>query len=380
MIVCKRVTSYDADAVREAVEAVFAVWDGAAALKAGTRVLLKPNLLARHAPDKAVTTHPAVVRAVIDALVARGVRAADITVADSPGGVYNEGVMRAIYRVSGMEDVCEATGAKLYMGCRARQRRAEGELVRSFHLIEPVHDADVIIDLPKIKTHVMMGMTCAVKNLFGTIPGLEKAELHMRFPDKQRFGEMLVDLCGAVRPSLVIADGVVGMEGDGPAGGVPRALNVVLGGADPYEIDLAVCRMMDLEPENVPYLDAALRRGVCQRVNGPWNILGDADAAAPVAGFRLPRSYADVNFSARVPRPVRWLVPGAEKLIAPHPVIERGRCVGCGKCAEICPQHTISLKKGRAHIDPSKCIRCFCCHEMCPVKAIRVRRFGLFKL
>ena len=170
------------------------------------------------------------------------------------------------------------------------------------------------------------------------------------------------------------------MEGDGPGGGAPRALNVILGGADPYEIDLAVCRMMSLDPARVPYLAAAQRRGLCAQALDVSHLSGDADAAAPVPGFRLPKSYADINFSARVPRPIRWLVPGAEKLIAPRPVIERARCVGCGKCAEICPQHTITLKGGRARIEPSKCIRCFCCHEMCPVKAIRVRRFGLFKL
>ena len=380
MIVCRRVPDYDSPALQSAVEEIFGAWEGAKALSASARVLLKPNLLAKHAPEKGVTTHPAVVRAVIEALCARGVLPQNITVADSPGGVYNETLMRSVYRVSGLEAVCRETGAQLYTACRSRAKKADGELVREFTLIEPVHEADVVIDLPKLKTHVMTGMTCAVKNLFGTVPGLQKAEFHMRFPDKERFGGMLVDLCETVRPALVIADGVLAMEGDGPAGGTPRNLGVVLGGNDPYEIDLAVCRMMNLEPSRVPYLAAAQRRGLCAEHLDASALRGDADAAAPVPDFKLPESYTSIDFSTRAPRAVRWLVPGVEKFIAPRPVIERGRCIGCGKCAEICPQHTIALKNGRAHIDPSACIRCFCCHEMCPVKAIAVRRFGLFKL
>ncbi len=120
--------------------------------------------------------------------------------------------MQAIYRASGLAAACEQYGAALYTGCRALPRKAQGVRVHEFNLIEPVHEADFIIDLPKIKTHVMTGMSCAVKNLFGTVPGLQKAELHMRFPEKQAFGEMLVDLCETVRPSLVIADGILAME------------------------------------------------------------------------------------------------------------------------------------------------------------------------
>ena len=180
MIVCRRVPDYDSPALQSAVEEIFGAWEGAKALGASARVLLKPNLLAKHAPEKGVTTHPAVVRAVMEALCARGVLPQNITVADSPGGVYNETLMRSVYRVSGLEAVCRETGAQLYTACRSRAKKADGELVREFTLIEPVHEADVVIDLPKLKTHVMTGMTCAVKNLFGTVPGLQKAEFHMR--------------------------------------------------------------------------------------------------------------------------------------------------------------------------------------------------------
>lgn len=378
-VYCYDVPDYAGPALARAVEDIFARSEAARALGPQSRVLIKPNLLAKHAPEKAVTTHPAVLDAVLCALERRG--AAHITVADSPGGRYDAAVMRGIYRASGLEEVCARHGVTAYTECASAPRRAQGVRVREFALIAPVHEADFIIDLPKIKTHVMTGMSCAVKNLFGTIPGLQKAELHMRFPEKADFGEMLVDLCETVKPDLVIADGVLAMEGDGPAGGVPRALGLVLGGEDPYTLDLAVCRLMGLAPERVPYLAAAQARGLCPAALDETLLQGDVQAAAPVKDFRLPAAGgADVSFAHKAPRFLRRAAPAVEQWLAPRPKIERSRCIGCGKCAEICPGHTIAVRDKKAHIDPKHCIRCFCCHEMCPVKAIAVKRRGVFRL
>lgn len=377
-VFCYSVPGYDSPALAAAVEDIFAQSAAARALGPDSRVLVKPNLLAKHAPDKGVTTHPAVLDAVLAALERRGVTR--VTVADSPGGVYTPGVMQSIYRVSGLWDVCARHGATAYTACETAARRIDGVRVHEFQLLRPVLEADCIIDLPKMKTHVMTGMTCAVKNLFGTVPGLQKAEFHMRFPAKESFGEMLVDLCETVRPGLVIADGVLAMEGEGPAGGEPRMLGLVLGGEDPYTVDLAVCRLMGLSPARVPYLAAACARGLCAASLDPSLLCGDAAAAAPVPGFRLPSSCSGVSFAHKAPRPLRWAVPGVERWLAPRPKIDRARCVGCGKCAEICPGRTIAIEHGKARIDPKRCIRCFCCHEMCPAKAIAVKRSGLFQM
>lgn len=375
-VICCAVPDYAGPALGKAVEEILERSAAAKALTPESRVLVKPNLLARHAPDKAVTTHPAVLDAVLAALKKRGVQ--HIVVADSPGGLYNPAAMKAIYQVSGLAEVCARHGVTAYDACKSAPRKTEGKLVHAFNLLEPVHEAEFIIDLPKIKTHVMTGMSCAVKNLFGTIPGLQKAEMHMRFPQKEAFGEMLVDLCETVRPALVIADGVLAMEGDGPAGGTPRRLGLVLGSDDPYALDLAVCRLMGLEAMCVPYLAAAHARGLCGEALDETLLCGDTEAAAPRADFRLPASYAQINFAGRAPRPLRWAMPGVEKLLAPKPKIAKARCIGCGKCAEICPRHTIRVQNGKAHIEPKQCIRCFCCHEMCPVKAIDIKRFILF--
>lgn len=376
-VFCQAVPSYDQAAVNAAVETLFAACACCAALGGSTKVLIKPNLLAKHVPEHAVTTHPAVLRAAILALQARGVT--HITVADSSGGLYTPGAMKSIYKVSGLAAVCEETGAALFTDCTAKTRKTNGVRVREFNMITPVHEADFILNLPKLKTHAMTGLTCAVKNIFGVIPGLEKAEMHMRFSEKGAFGEMLTDLCEAVKSNMTLVDGVVGMEGDGPAGGTPKQVGVLMASENPYSIDLAACRIIGIAPMDVPYLNAAQRRGLCDDKIDPALLLLEPLAAAPVAHYKLPASYRGVDFSANVPRPIRWLVPGAEKLIAPHPVVRSSACIGCGKCAEICPANTILIKNKTAHIVPKACIRCFCCHEMCPVKAIDIKRFGIFR-
>ena len=182
-----RAQSYDQALVDQQVEFLFGQLGAARELNRNSRVLLKPNLLAKHPPEAAVTTHPAVVRAVIRALKKREVT--HITLADSCGGLYNPAVMKSLYKVSGLWQVCQEEGVECYTECRYGARPApEGRVVKEFTLIQPVLDSDFIIDLAKFKTHVMAGCTAATKNLFGCIPGLQKAEWHMRFPDKEQIG------------------------------------------------------------------------------------------------------------------------------------------------------------------------------------------------
>ncbi|MFR1785032.1 MAG: DUF362 domain-containing protein [Ruthenibacterium lactatiformans] len=371
---CYSVPDYASAALAAAVEDIFAQSAAARALGPRSRVLVKPNLVAKHAPEKAVTTTlpcwtPCVRRC--------GGVALKVSPWRIPRRAVQPAVMKSIYKASGLLAVCERHGALATR--RARQRReTDGVRVKEFSLLRPVLEAD-IIDLPKVKTHVMTGMSCAVKNLFGTVPGLQ-AEFHMRFPEKEPFGEMLVDLCETVRPQLIIADGVLAMEGDGPAGGTPRALGLVLGGEDAYAVDLAVCRLMGMPAMRVPYLAAAHARGLCEAALEEALLRGDTQAAAPVADYKLPAGFADISFADKAPRALRWAVPGVEKWLAPRPKIHRSKCIGCGKCAEICPGHTITVENGKAHIVPRACIRCFCCHEMCPAKAIDVKRAGIFNL
>lgn len=370
---------YSRETVDAAVERLFQQLPAASLLAPGKKVLLKPNLLSGTAPEKAVTTHPAVVAAVIRAAKRRGVAAQDITVADSPGGPHASGLVKSAWKASGIAAVCAEEGVSLYTGTASgKAPKAEGAK-RRFTLLEPVLAADVIIDLPKCKTHMMTGLSAATKNLFGCIPGLQKAEWHMRCPKKEDFGDMLIDLLLTVKPAFAVLDGVVGHEGNGPSGGSPRPLGFVAAAENLLSMDLALCVMLGLAPESVPYLAAAQRRGLCPAAFDPALAAGETALFAPVDNFRLPDSWRKMNFSDSAPRAVRWAVPAVEKWVAPRPKIAPARCIGCGRCAEICPQHTIEVKNKKAHIKPKDCIRCFCCHEVCPVQAIDTKRFFLFK-
>ena len=371
--------SYSQSAVDAAVEQLLRQLPAAVLLAPGKTVLLKPNLLSGSAPEKAVTTHPAVVKAVIRAAKRRGVAASDIMESESRGGPHASGLVKAAWKARGIAAVCAEEGVGLYTGAASGEApKAEGAK-RRFTFLEPVLAADVLIDLPKAKTHMMTGLSAATKNLFGCIPGLQKAEWHMRCPQKEDFGDMLVDLLLTVKPAFAVLDGVVAHEGNGPSGGSPRPLGFLAAAEDPLSMDLALCAMLGLAPESVPYLAAARRRGLCPAAFDPALAAGEKALSAPVENFRLPDSWRRMNFSDSAPRAVRWAVPAVEQWVAPRPKIAPARCIGCGRCAEICPRHTIELKNKKAHIKPKDCIRCFCCHEVCPVQAIDTKRFFLFQ-
>lgn len=368
-----RADRYDPALCDAAVERLFDALPCTREIGPDTKLLLKPNLLAKAAPEKAVTTHPEIVRAALRACKRRGARCENIVVADSAGGVYLPAQMRAIYQASGLAAVCEEEGVTAYTACETVQVPVpDGRVVRQFELLRPVAEADFIIDLPKLKTHMMTGLTAACKNLFGSVPGLKKAEWHMRFPDRERFGEMLIDLLGVVKPRMALLDAVVGMEGDGPSGGEPRALGLLLAGEDLPNLDLAAAQLIGLTPMRVPYLAAAYRRGLCGLDFDPAGLRGETDAFVLPTGWKLPASYQDgqagsADFSDYKSSPIY------------RPVVNKARCIGCGKCAEICPQHTIEMKNGKSKILVRNCIRCFCCHEMCPAKAIDVKQLRLFR-
>lgn len=375
----KQADSYDHSVLYPAVKEILFWSDLPQRINGDTTIVLKPNMLSGSAPDKAVTTHPAVVEVVIELLKEMGAKAENITIADSSGGPQNPAVITANYKGCGYTDVAARQGVNLCTKLESKTVKTDGIMVKEFELLSPIVDSDIIINLPKFKTHVMTGMSGAVKNLFGTVPGLKKAEFHMRFPDKDNFSNMIVDLCETVKADFTIVDGIVGMEGDGPSGGSIRKMNMLIAGANPYYIDGVICGIMGFDLSKPPIMNAAIKRGLMPRELAADVAEGDVHLYKKVEDFLMPKSYS-IDFSDRVPRPIRWATPTVEKFLAPKPKIKKSACIGCGKCRDICPQHTITVSAGKADIDMKNCIRCFCCHEMCPIKAIDVKRSIFFNI
>ncbi|MBQ9993576.1 MAG: DUF362 domain-containing protein, partial [Clostridia bacterium] len=300
-------------------------------------------------------------------------------IAESSGGLYNKPAMSAIYNTCGMTQVCEREGAQLNLDFSYHNvEHAQAQLCRYFDIITPVLEADVLINVPKLKTHSMTGLSGAVKNLFGCVPGLNKPEMHCQYPDKSQFQQMIVDLCTLVRPTITIVDAIECMEGDGPSGGERRFVGAVLSGINPFAIDVAACELIALDPESVYMLRHGMEQGLCPRTLTEVDIIGSLDGLR-VDDFKKPRSK-NVDFLDYVPSFLRPLAEKAERVIAPRPAIKKKECIGCGKCAESCPQHTIVIENRKAHIAYKQCIRCYCCHEMCPIRAIDIKRTFIWKL
>ena len=362
---------YAPETMARVVAEHFRLWQADSFLKPGMKVCLKPNLLLRAEPSRCVTTHPQLVKAVVQQLQGMGIT--DVTIADSPGGPYSRASLEMIYKVSGMAAVAQETGAVLNMNTEFTTCPApHGVKCREFNIINPIIEADAVINLPKLKTHGMLTLSGAVKNLFGCVPGLQKPELHYHFPQIKDFGQMLVDLSRLVKPALTIVDAVEAMEGNGPSGGRARHTGMTFGGRQLYALDRGICYFIGLNPDDVRTVRCAAESGLCVRDATQLHWLGTKPE--PVADYLMPESRA-LNFSSYVPRFLRrFLVASLEKVWGAHPVIEIDKCVGCGKCAESCAPKAVEIKDGKAVIDARRCIKCYCCHEMCPVQAVKISK------
>jgi len=362
-----RCATYDPIDVAIALDAALSPLGGMAAfVSPGQHVLLKVNLLSRALPEKAVTTHPELVRAVI-----RSVRQAggDVTVGDSPGGPNTAGGVRKIWEDSGIGAVCADEGVPLVLFDDACTRVSvdNAGLFNAFTLGQAVVDTDVLITLPKFKTHGLMMFTGAVKNLFGCIPGLEKAQYHLKVPDRDDFGSMLIDLLLACKPKLAIMDAIVGMEGEGPAGGTPRQIGAILASADSVALDVIASSMAGLDPMEVYSNKAAARRGLGPSSAEEVEVLGEDWHGLAPDHFQLPAR----DLAAKLPP---WLARRMRGWTTSRPYLEReGDCTRCKKCQESCPVDAIVVGDSGPVFDHSTCIRCYCCQELCPPQAIGLK-------
>lgn len=333
----------------------------------GQRVMLKPNLLAGKPPEAAVTTHPALVQAVAGLVREAG---GVVLVGDSPG----IGLFEQVARKTGIKAAVEASGGTLIAFDRTRQI-ASGGLFRQLELAEVYLDADVVINLPKLKTHEMMTLTCGVKNLYGTVVGPTKAGLHLTAGrSKELFAGLLLEIAQARPVALTIVDGIVAMEGNGPNSGTPRQLGVLLAGDNPVAVDTVAAQLAGIPHRLLPVEQEAKRRGLSGSTMEQIRLVGELPLVPADPPFVLPDGL-DLQFGLP-----GFVKPILRDSLSPLPYADPQRCVLCGICRDACPPQAITITKNALKVDSGRCIRCWCCRELCPHHALLLKKSMVLKI
>ncbi|NBG89176.1 DUF362 domain-containing protein [Isachenkonia alkalipeptolytica] len=344
-------------------------------VKPKEKILLKLNLLMKKNPEEGVTTHPIFVKALGDILKEYG---CDIIIADSPGGPFNKTLLRGVYRVCGIEAMAEHSGFELnYNTAEITKPNPGAEILTDITAIEVLEQVDKVISVSKLKTHGMMKFTGAVKNMYGIVPGLIKAEYHFQYPELKNFSNMLVDVCNYKTPVLSFMDGIIGMEGEGPSAGDLRKVGAVIGSSSPYALDVVACQLVNIDPFTVPTILRSVERGLLDQDFAKINIQGILPENFMLEPFKTP-DIVDLNFAkGRVPQ---FLEGPINSVLLPKPTFDHEQCISCGDCAKVCPAQVIRMKNKKPYADLRNCIRCFCCQELCPVKAVHVKHSLLKRL
>ncbi len=322
------------------------------------RVLVKPNLLSARPPAAAVTTHPEVVRSLVQLTRSHG---GNPEIGDSPA----LGDFKRVVRATGMKDISIEEAVPLVEFKHPASLPVQESFVFKHvkvagHLLE---HHPVILNAPKLKTHQMMVMTAAVKNMYGAVCGLDKARWHFQAGRNHRwFARLLVELCEALSPVLTVVDAVTAMEGEGPGSGTPRSLGLILASNSAVALDTVCARIMGLQEADVPTVAMARDLGIPGSSLQEITVCGEELQSVVVPDFRLPGGMAPLGFS--LPRVIRRIV---KKLMVRRPWVRYAeRCTGCGACAKVCPAGILQLDDQGPKIETASCIGCFCCSEICP--------------
>ena len=321
----------------------------------GKTVLVKPNMAAQCRVEKAATTHPSLIAAVVRALERRGVRR--ILVGDNPGATAF-GINEKCARTTGILDA--AGGHYVNLSERPRKVRIDSPRLGSVNLSSEFIECDLFINLPKLKAHAHAYLSGSVKNLYGMCVGGEKSRLHVLGRDPRTFAEILVDVFQARVPDLNIVDGVTGMEGNGPTNGTPRQVGKLIAGTNAFAVDAVCARLMGFKITKVNTLSVGAERGLW---SGKTESLRVEGAVPRIKPFRPPITFGAYSVFNRIMCPY----------ISCLPVVDRKRCKRCGVCASHCPVGSLTfVKEEIPQIDKSRCIKCYCCQEFCPHDAIRL--------
>jgi len=359
--------SYESVVVEQGIRKTIDLLGGISSfIKPNSKVLVKPNLLMSKQPEYGITTHPEIVRAVIRILKEINCK---IFVGDGPSvwGQCAENVDE-VYGITGMRKVCQDEEVKLVNFNKRRMRE-------KFPLTSALDECDYLVNLPKFKTHDLTLITGAIKNLFGLVSGTYKTELHKNYFEPSEFAKILVDIYQQAKPSLTIIDGILAMEGDGPAtAGKLRQLNLLLGGSDCLALDTVMAKIMGITDQEVLTTKEASLRGLGENQLSKIKIEGEDIDKLNIRPFILPATSSKVT---KLPEPIKKIL---KSLIRYYPYSLYLKCTHCGHCVKVCPCHCISFKNKGIVVDYKKCIACFCCQETCPEAAIGVKKSMLAKL
>ncbi len=317
--------------------------------KKGAKVLLKPNVVGNFPKSQiATTTNPALIEAVCKILKANNCK---IFIGDSP--FTNPEVS---FKVSGIERVANKYGKKIIFEQEklVNIRDSNAKILKNFQIAKIVKDADLIINMPKLKTHSLTKYTGAIKNLYGLIPGGLKQRTHMKAKGDKNFSNVLVDIYQNVKPELTIMDGIIAMEGEGPTSGTPVKSGLILASKNGIALDIVATKMIGIKPKSVYMISEAVKRKICPKFK--IEIVGEK---LPQLNFKIPSNQSKSKTKKLIC-----------KLFKEKPIVcDTTKCVKCKMCANHCPAKAIEMKPYPV-TDGKKCIRCFCCIEICPQNAM----------
>jgi uncharacterized protein (DUF362 family)/Pyruvate/2-oxoacid:ferredoxin oxidoreductase delta subunit len=364
-VVLVRCEKYDPDLVYPAIKRGMDLLGGFAKfIHSGEKIVLKPNVLIGGNPDREATVHPVVFQAVAKLMLETG---AKVSYGDSSAFAGTEFNMKRA-ELKKVGDELGMPVADFDHGTEVSHPHAL--LTKRLILANGVLEADGLVSLAKFKTHDLVRFTGAVKNQFGCVTGGHKREFHLKMPDPFNFATMLVDINTFIKPRLFIMDGIVGMEGNGPYNGTPRAMHVLLFSTDPVALDAVACRMIEMDPEFVPTSKPGEKAGLGTYHSENIEVVGDNLESFIVHDFKAKRRPPVSTGGGRI---IRFF----KNQLTPRPVIDKSKCIGCGTCIKMCPVgakvldwETGDAKKKLPHHRYALCIRCYCCQETCPEGAI----------
>jgi len=322
----------------------------------GKKVLIKPNVLCASEAKEGIVTHPEVLRAVVEKV--ETMSPAAIVVGDNPG-LFNYGANEECFKKTGLMEASK--GYYQNIGNESQKIAFNNDFMNTVSISKAVLDADIIISLPKFKTHGLTVVTGAIKNSYGFLPGAQKAILHKAAGSPIRFHEVVVHVFRLRVPDLFIVDAVVGMEGNGPVSHDLRNIGLILASDNAVAMDAVIATMMGCEPGRLRFLQKAKGAGLGDYDLSTIEVIGELKQ---LPDFKLPPLGGEVTVQNET---IQAMIHARTLL---RPTADPALCTDCGTCIDHCPVSALSLHDNLPQVNNDKCIACFCCQEICPQQAI----------